>query len=136
MWSTDLYRDPAPEVVRVVAAVTGTLRARIASAPVDEAMASPAPAQPAEPTGRVSVSTTQVTDTSAESSDASASSDPAASSDGPSNPDGEAKRVRRRFRRGGTERSLDDTDPGWGERQVRGDAHDRWLTEQRPPHWE
>ena len=130
MWSTDLYRDPAPEVVRVVAAVTGTLRARITSAPVDEAMASPAPAQPAEPTGRVSVSTTQVTDTSAESSDASASSDR------PSSPDGEAKRVRRRFRRGGAERSLDDTDTGWGDRPTGGDAHDRWLTEQRPPHWE
>ena len=142
VWSTDLYRDPAPEVVRVVAAVTGTLRARIASAPVDEAMASPAPAQPAEPTGRVSVSTTQVTDTSAGSSDASASSDaaassdPAASSDRPSSPDGEAKRVRRRFRRGGAERSLDDTDTGWGDRPTGGDAHDRWLTEQRPPHWE
>lgn len=29
----------------------------------------------------------------------------------------------------------DDTDTGWGERPDE-DAHDRWLREQRPPHWE
>ncbi len=28
----------------------------------------------------------------------------------------------------------DDTDAGWGERPETG--HDRWLQEQRPPHWE
>ena len=33
------------------------------------------------------------------------------------------------------EQTSDDTDAGWGER---GDenGHDRWLHEQRPPHWE
>ncbi len=30
--------------------------------------------------------------------------------------------------------TLDDTDAGWGER-VDDAAHQRWLTEQRPPHW-
>ncbi len=33
------------------------------------------------------------------------------------------------------EQSLDDTDAGWGERPDE-DGHDRWLREQRPPHWE
>lgn len=31
----------------------------------------------------------------------------------------------------------DDTDAGWGESaDGAGDAHDRWLQQQRPPHWE
>ncbi|CAM3982714.1 hypothetical protein ACTHQ1_00025 [Janibacter anophelis] len=33
------------------------------------------------------------------------------------------------------EQTKDDTDRGWGERPDE-DAHDRWLQEQRPPHWE
>ncbi|WP_157074965.1 hypothetical protein [Janibacter limosus] len=33
------------------------------------------------------------------------------------------------------EQTRDDTDRGWGERPDE-DAHDRWLQEQRPPHWE
>ncbi|KRE35981.1 hypothetical protein ASG73_15060 [Janibacter sp. Soil728] len=33
------------------------------------------------------------------------------------------------------EQTRDDTDLGWGERPDE-DAHDRWLQEQRPPHWE
>ena len=33
------------------------------------------------------------------------------------------------------DQSLDDTDAGWGVRADRS-ARDRWLEEQRPPHWE
>ncbi len=33
------------------------------------------------------------------------------------------------------EQTRDDTDAGWGE-PVDESAHDRWLREQRPPHWE
>ena len=33
------------------------------------------------------------------------------------------------------EQSRDDTDEGWGERTEES-AHDRWLEENRPPHWE
>lgn len=40
------------------------------------------------------------------------------------------RRVRRR-----PEQTRDDTDLGWGERPDE-DEHDRWLREQRPPHWE
>ncbi|GAB3107990.1 hypothetical protein GCM10027055_04260 [Janibacter alkaliphilus] len=42
-----------------------------------------------------------------------------------------ARRVVRRR----PEQSRDDTDRGWGER-VDEDEHDRWLREQRPPHWD
>ena len=35
------------------------------------------------------------------------------------------------------ESTRDDTDAGWGERaRERGDEHDEWLEEQRPPHWD
>ncbi|MFJ6133924.1 hypothetical protein [Janibacter terrae] len=33
------------------------------------------------------------------------------------------------------EQTRDDTDRGWGERPDESE-HDRWLREQRPPHWE
>ena len=49
VWSTDLYRDPAPEVVRVVAAVTATLRARNAQVAAAEALGPKAPEPAAEP---------------------------------------------------------------------------------------
>jgi len=38
-------------------------------------------------------------------------------------------------RRSSLDQTRDDTDTGWGERRDE-DAHDRWLQEQRPPHWE
>lgn len=37
--------------------------------------------------------------------------------------------------RDGLEQTRDDTDAGWGEYPDQR-AHDRWLDEQRPPHWE
>ncbi|MGN6635088.1 MAG: AAA domain-containing protein, partial [Oryzihumus sp.] len=37
--------------------------------------------------------------------------------------------------RSSLDQTRDDTDTGWGERRDE-DAHDRWLREQRPPHWE
>lgn len=33
------------------------------------------------------------------------------------------------------EQTRDDTDIGWGERGDESE-HERWLLEQRPPHWE
>lgn len=38
-------------------------------------------------------------------------------------------------RRKRPEQTRDDTDSGWGERPDESE-HDRWLREQRPPHWE
>ena len=40
-----------------------------------------------------------------------------------------------RVRRRRPEQTRDDTDVGWGGRSEE-DDHDRWLREQRPPHWE
>ena len=36
------------------------------------------------------------------------------------------------------EQTTDDTDVGWGEApdpEATSDEHERWLQEQRPPHW-
>jgi hypothetical protein len=34
------------------------------------------------------------------------------------------------------EQTSDDTDVGWGQVPEPADAHERWLLEQRPPHWD
>jgi hypothetical protein len=34
------------------------------------------------------------------------------------------------------EQTRDDTDVGWGQTPEPADAHDQWLLEQRPPHWD
>ena len=34
------------------------------------------------------------------------------------------------------QQTRDDTDVGWGRDPDPLDAHDRWLLEQRPPHWD
>ncbi|WP_168581190.1 hypothetical protein [Gephyromycinifex aptenodytis] len=41
----------------------------------------------------------------------------------------------RRGVRSGPEQTRDDTDAGWGEWREESE-HERWLQEQRPPHWE
>ncbi len=48
--------------------------------------------------------------------------------------DEEILRRQRKVRRRRPEQTRDDTDAGWGERADE-DAHERWLLEQRPPHW-
>ena len=54
---------------------------------------------------------------------------------------GTSRRRRRALRRGTNEgtdaagQTTDDTDAGWGERRDEG-AHDQWLLNQRPPHWD
>lgn len=47
-----------------------------------------------------------------------------------------ARRPKPRVRRRRPDQTSDDTDRGWGEVPTEEDAHDRWLQEQRPPHWE
>jgi hypothetical protein len=44
------------------------------------------------------------------------------------------RRALRRKAKRAPEQTKDDTDEGWGE-YGDGSAHDRWLHEQRPPHW-
>lgn len=48
----------------------------------------------------------------------------------------QARPTVRRVRRRRPEQTSDDTDRGWGELPEDENAHDRWLQEQRPPHWE
>ena len=44
------------------------------------------------------------------------------------------RRVVRKRKRRSLDQTSDDTDAGWGEHTDQS-AHDRWLQEQRPPHW-
>ena len=48
----------------------------------------------------------------------------------------QAPRSGPRARRRRADQTSDDTDRGWGEAPTDEDAHDRWLQEQRPPHYE
>ena len=133
VWSTDLYRDPAPEVVRVVAAVTATLRARNAQVAAAEALEPKAP----EPAGESEPSVAEPN--SAQETEAAAESKPTEAAKASEVGEvGEAAKPgkRKKLKRSSAERSADDTDTGWGERPRSGDEHDRWLEEQRPPHWE
>jgi hypothetical protein len=123
VWSTDLFRDPARSVSRVHAAVARAAAAGT-TGPVQDVEESSADGGPG-------------LDTVAE--------EELMASDGeeeflPSRDEGARKR-RVRGRRAGRvadhtapEQTTDDTDLGWGERRDQ-DAHDRWLQEQRPPHW-
>ena len=120
IWSTDLYRDPAREVARVVAAT----RARSAAA----SRAEPDKPEPDKP-------------------DKPGPDDVAPTEEAPRGDDDPAQKTRgrRRASRGATAadvtdeagQTLDDTDVGWGEGDLPGavPGHDRWLKEQRPPHW-
>ncbi|WP_330476364.1 AAA domain-containing protein [Terrabacter sp. C0L_2] len=147
VWSTDVFRDPAREIARIV----NLARSSPPPPAADAAAETSGPVEePQAPQG----------------SDADATSDgggDAASSDGGSTeaaaatPTQEAtapKRKRRRvFRKGtaatestsetdGSEpgaalgRSSDELDLGWGERPSSSGLGDRWLQEQRPPHYE
>ncbi len=118
VWSTDVFRDPAPEVVRILDAVNTLARERdvdvLATAAASDA-STPTDSTPADPTG----SATPVDDGAETGKDVP-----------------EKGRRRRRRRGSPAERSADDTDTGWGERPRSKDEHERWLHEQRPPHWE
>jgi hypothetical protein len=125
VWSTDLYRDPARDVARIVTAVREEARA-LGSLPSDGVAqeGEPAPSS-AEPTG--------------DELNAEVDSDESAAT---RRPKAKAGRRRRRASRQGTEGSADvagqttdDTDTGWGERRDEG-AHEEWLQDQRPPHWD
>jgi hypothetical protein len=169
VWTTDLYRDPAPEVVRVVEAVKAILRdlgaaesAVAAESDVEPANAGTEPPVEGTPEVNTEPETPEAEEPEAEASEAEGpeegenkaeapeAEEPKAEEPTPTDDEEPAKdrgsepakddrspRRRRVFRRS-TDRSADDTDTGWGERP-RGDRdaeHDRWLEEQRPPHWE
>ncbi|MDQ2783113.1 MAG: DNA helicase, partial [Actinomycetota bacterium] len=103
VWSTDLYRDPAREVARVVAA-TRTLGSPAAAGLPDESTTAGTPAGGVE-------------------------------SDVDERPTTTSRRVIRPGSAEPVAHTSDDTDSGWGERVDEND-HERWLNDQRPPHWE
>jgi hypothetical protein len=113
VWSTDLFRDPARDVSRVHAAVQRAVAHR------DEAGSEP-PAEFGEPNESEQVAP--------EAMPGGAEADFAPATD-----EGARKRRARR-RKAKPEQTKDDTDQGWGEYRDES-AHDRWLHEQRPPHW-
>jgi hypothetical protein len=152
IWSTDLYRDPAREVARVMAAV------RQATGSV-EAPSSEDGSGNVDGIDQSGVET--VPGTSAEDTASAEAESPSAPEDGPSAPPKPqsaerlpletGRRRRRGFRRGRGDaaeparspagrrtpaaQTADDTDAGWGE-HLNGAVDERWLQEQRPPHWE
>ena len=152
VWSTDLYRDPARDVARIVTVVREEARALAGSGPAAPSAAADRGAETDESgaggagyrsvRGGVPGARAGATDwrrdrgaraAGDESKDASAASE-----------QGSKRQRRRAFRRGTKEataptdvaaQTADDTDAGWGER--RDDAtHEQWLRDQRPPHWD
>lgn len=135
IWSTDLFRDPAREIARVMRVARDDERVAAAPAGRAEGAQATAGAAPggdgAEPGG---------------ASESAGSSEPAEDEPTPAETKPKGKRKRRRVFRKGTGSApeatgqfgptSDDTDSGWGERPADGSTRDRWLEEQRPPHYE
>jgi hypothetical protein len=145
VWSTDLFRDPARDVSRVHAAVQQAAARATASERPAVALD---PAQPAGQRGSDALPPAAVVPSEDEAGRGDAGG-PEAGGDGAGGdaageeseafvpqPDDTARQRRLRGRkvRRPLEQSSDDTDEGWGERRD-SSAHDRWLQEQRPPHW-
>jgi DNA polymerase III delta prime subunit len=161
VWTTDLFRDPARDVARVNAAVQQAVASRLtatvasaappAPAPVEATVDSAAPPTPA----RAPEEPTADPAPSAPGPDAAADPAPEAETFDEFLPiaDEGARQRRARGRKAKrviapatseqpdaptldlpAQQTEDDTDRGWGERQDES-AHDRWLREQRPPHW-
>jgi very-short-patch-repair endonuclease len=143
VWSTDLYRDPAPEVARIMTAVRE--QARALGTPIADESDELTPTVPDEPEGRVAADSGVEPSAGSESEGLAPANDEAVGSNGSrqpaSSPRSSARRRRRAVRRGTTEtadpaaQTTDDTDVGWGEHRDNG-AHEQWLRDQRPPHWD
>jgi len=160
VWSTDLYRDPAREVARVVGLVREAARAvgetgdvagavHSPSSPTDapDAPDAPNPADPADPADPVEVvevvkvvkgdEALEVVESTPAPGPArrrrgfrrarSGPTTPATSTPPLAPPSSDQRPV-------GTDQTRDDTDAGWGERGNE-PAHEQWLEDQRPPHW-
>lgn len=160
VWSTDLFRDPAREIARLL-----TVARTASPPPPPEAPAPREPAADAKAGGSGDESASGA-ETAADKAPARGDSD--GSRGGAQADDGKpgdttapgrpAKRKRRRVFRKGTAESADgaaasgqgdDSEPGaalrassdeldlgWGERPAGSGVGDRWLEEQRPPHYE
>ncbi|WP_404391816.1 AAA domain-containing protein [Humibacillus xanthopallidus] len=156
-WTTDLFRDPAREIARIVTIVKAIQPP--APQPPDDTVT------PGEDEGAADAEVDAGADTTgAAASDGGGGDDGSATSGADSAPAAgaaKAKRKRRRVFRKGTGaaaepdgdgtgasgavpsepgpalgRSSDELDLGWGERPTGSGVGDTWLQEQRPPHYE
>jgi hypothetical protein len=144
IWSTDLFRNPARDVARVIAAVHSASASRPSSPGAEPAKRQSAQSQPTEGSpvegqpaegqpaegqpvegrpGQGQQVQGQPTDGQAAGTPASDDAPVTARPQGVGRPGSSSP-----------EQSHDDTDAGWGERPDE-EAEDRWLREQRPPHW-
>ena len=141
VWSTDVYRDPAREVARIVAEVRARMREVVTTAVIHHAeMAKAASGEGLEEPhvetaiAAASEQATELGEQSAEhATELGEQTDPA-EGEAVSDESTPAETARPQIKPG-VEQTRDDTDAGWGERSDES-AHDRWLQEQRPPHWE
>ncbi len=123
VWSTDLFRDPARAISRIVR-VTREVRPR-----------------GSEPESRPAGGTVLNGSVPAPSAESEVRDTPAAPAK--SEQPVPSRRRRRVFRKGTAESATDDTygstrddtDSGWGE-PAEASSRERWLREQRPPHYE
>ncbi len=157
VWTTDLFRDPAREIARLLTV------ARTASPPPPPLEAAAPQADPVEPAAEIAADPASSDPASGDTGGAGGTGGGAEGDDadrGTHKPGDEApspsrhtKRKRRRvFRKGTAEtgaeggeagepgaalrRSSDELDLGWGDRPGGSGVGDRWLEEQRPPHYE
>ncbi|MER7073507.1 AAA domain-containing protein [Terrabacter sp. NPDC000476] len=157
VWSTDIFRDPAREIARLVTV------ARTASPPAtpepEDAPASGGADGTAgdEPGATVDAAQDATTGGAASGADRSSSRSAGAATTSAPAAAPKPKRKRRRVFRKGTgdaaatpdasepgaaepggalRRNSDELDLGWGERPSGSGVGDRWLEEQRPPHYE
>jgi DNA polymerase III delta prime subunit len=151
VWSTDLFRDPARDVARVHSAVQQAVSARNATESiraVSQAEPEPGPAETVADSAESGRNSDQETenrplseppapDESAASGEQAPVQVPTEEPEFTPEPDQKARQrrsVRGRKRKAKPDQTRDDTDEGWGERPDDA-AHERWLREQRPPHW-
>jgi hypothetical protein len=152
VWSTDLFRDPARDVARVVALTQrASEKARSSQAaqrgetgavdekdPQQQEQQAPAPERVDEQTPDAersgSVEGLGAGDSEAGDTEAEALFPAPEQAPAPAEEDGRKRRVLRRRPKRAPEQTKDDTDAGWGE-LFDNSSHDRWLQEQRPPHW-
>ncbi len=146
VWSTDLYRDPARDVARIVSMVREEARAVgvPVPAPVQAETVEGEPEAFTEPTeprsGRAEPTHTEPTHTEPTHTEPP-HTEPGSTAGPEAAAEGSSRRRRRAVRRGTSEvtdpagQTTDDTDVGWGERRDES-AHDQWLRNQRPPHWD
>jgi hypothetical protein len=163
VWTPDLFRDPARDVARVNAAVQQAVAnrpANVVPAPAGPAPTGAAPAGTATRTEQTAATarTEQTAATAAAGTDEgqqvlplgdvpdedrpeAGAGEPAddgefvpASDDGARQRRVRGRKATRPAQRSTPEQTKDDTDLGWGEQHDES-AHDRWLREQRPPHW-